>query len=656
MAAGTLATAIDQRAPVEPAPPPVQSREPALDGLRAFALAAVVVFHGIGGETSSHLGRGGFLGVDVFFVLSGYLITTLLLRERDQSGRIQLASFWVRRASRLLPALVLMLGIVVIYAHIDAQAPGQIRSAVLPSLLYYENWHTMSHGIALESHTWSLSIEEQWYLVWPVVIALALAISHRPKQWMLWAVGACTAASVAWTAWIVASNGAHAYLGTECRAQSLLVGAWLALYFSMHPRPVGRFAAHVIDICAVLGVVLLLWAFATWRQTDVPVYRGGLLAVALASAALVLAATQPGSIVRRGLSLRALVAIGIVSYGAYLLNPLVGAIFDTKVTHLNGIALFWLRIALTLAAAGLSWRLVEQPFRRAVSRWRWPWVALAVAIVAVLVGTFTINTGASNRPKVSFDQIVQSYRDLARSTPPGGSRVLVTGGSTVATLQATAPTYRSAAALGVAVGARVVAVSPRSRRRPSLVCRTSRTSSATTPRRSTYRSPARSAPTSSCSPSSPRTWRRAGLTTIRSRSRRLSGRVTPTRNSIASDAHLPASTRRLVIVEGCASAGTIAAAQSYVQARATWRMYAQSHADRVQFVQVPAGGCAGAADSTSAARTWATLAQPDRIAGRAREGRSLHLWRYRRSAASRPSTGSCCAARPTRTRCLPRAC
>src|SRR3954470_5937384 len=201
--------------------------EPALGGVRALAVSAVVVFHGIGGAGSKSLGRGGFLGVDVFFVLSGYLITTLLLRERTEDGRIALPAFWMRRARRLLPALVIMAAIAAVYEHAGAQDAAGIRSAVVPTLLYYENWFLVAHTHAPAlSHTWSLAIEEQWYLMWPVVIGFALAGGRKLATWMLAAVGTLAIASALWTAHV---SRAHAFYGTDTRGQALLVGAFLAI-------------------------------------------------------------------------------------------------------------------------------------------------------------------------------------------------------------------------------------------------------------------------------------------------------------------------------------------------------------------------------------------------------------------------------------------
>ncbi|HEY1737459.1 MAG TPA: acyltransferase [Acidimicrobiia bacterium] len=433
--------------------------EPALDGVRALAVGAVVVYHGLG-VTSSHLGRGGFLGVDVFFVLSGYLITTLLLRERASTGGIALLSFWGRRARRLLPALLVMLGSAVVYAHLVQDGARRVKSAIVPALFYFENWYSVGKPLSMVSHTWSLAIEEQWYLVWPVVLAIVLAGGRRPSWRLLATVVALTAASVAWTARIYSPLNNPAYLETTTRGQSLLVGAGLAILLALWPRPTSGRADRVIRAGGLAGLAVLVWAFATWRDNGASTFKGGLLLVALASAALILAATQPGdSGLRRLLRWRPLVALGIISYGVYLFDPVVIAVFDGPRTHLEGVPLFVLRIAITFGVAYVSWRWVEQPIRRAPSTRAWPWAVIALGVVLVLIGTATIDVPAraAKRPTLPGPDLttyLKPYRDLAKSTPSDVSRVLVLGGDRAGALAAAARPYRTSALVGIAATAR----------------------------------------------------------------------------------------------------------------------------------------------------------------------------------------------------------
>ncbi|HEY1739213.1 MAG TPA: acyltransferase [Acidimicrobiia bacterium] len=355
--------------------------------MRAVAVSAVVVFHGTGGEASNHLGRGGFLGVDVFFVLSGYLITTLLLRERIDDGRIQFREFWLRRARRLLPALVVMVAIAVIYEHAGAPQPHGIRAAVLPVLFYVENWHLVAnpHASSL-SHTWSLAIEEQWYLLWPIVVSVALARRRRPAPWMLVTLGALALASALWTAHVYSPHSVHAFYGTDTRGQDLVVGAFLAILLARWPRLAATRPSVAIRAAGAVALAILVWAFATWHQNGAYVYRGGFLLIALASAVLVFAVTRSGGgRLRRALCARPVVAVGVVSYGVYLYNPLIVSIVNPARTSQNGLTLFLLRTAITAVVVVLSWHFVERPFRSTAAKRTWPWIALGAAAAAVVL-------------------------------------------------------------------------------------------------------------------------------------------------------------------------------------------------------------------------------------------------------------------------------
>jgi len=217
--------------------PAVSGYYPALDGIRAFAVAAVVLFHaGVTGVS------GGFLGVDTFFVLSGFLITSLLLTERLRTGRIGLTAFWMRRVRRLIPGLLVMLAATVMTGHylLDGDELGLLRTDALAALGYVANWRMIFRGTgyvaatAIPSplqHTWSLGIEEQFYLLWPVLVAGLLGwLAVRKARWIL---AICCAVGAIASAWLCAhlyqpDSISRAYYGTDTRAQALLVGAALA--------------------------------------------------------------------------------------------------------------------------------------------------------------------------------------------------------------------------------------------------------------------------------------------------------------------------------------------------------------------------------------------------------------------------------------------
>ncbi|MDH3753477.1 MAG: acyltransferase, partial [Acidimicrobiia bacterium] len=215
---------------------PTLTYDPALDGLRAVAVMAVMIYHGFLGW-----GGGGFLGVDLFFVLSGYLITTLLLLEHRGTGTIALGAFWFRRAKRLLPGLFLVLAWISVYASFFAPE-GQLdtlRRETIATLFYVANWELITSGESYFEqflspsplrHVWSLAIEEQWYLVWPLVCAFGLGI--RSSRWRGWVptLAAVAVGSAVVMALLVrgTDDTNRAYYGTDARVQALVIGAVLA--------------------------------------------------------------------------------------------------------------------------------------------------------------------------------------------------------------------------------------------------------------------------------------------------------------------------------------------------------------------------------------------------------------------------------------------
>jgi peptidoglycan/LPS O-acetylase OafA/YrhL len=375
--------------------------QPALDGLRALAVGAVIAYH-----LGAGWARGGFLGVDAFFVLSGYLITSLLLNEWSGRGRISLPRFWVRRARRLLPALFVVLGAIALYAV--TLAPDNqlrtLRSDGLASLFYFANWHFVLSGqsyfdlFALPSpmrHLWSLAIEEQFYLVWPLVVLVCLRVGRGSRNILAAVCVAGIAASVAIMAALYDPvDPSRAYYGTDARAHTLLVGAVLALLLarrrvrSRQPMTTGL---HVIGVAAAVGCV---WAWARVNDQGGGLYHGGSLAFSVAVAAVIASAVQPERTpLRVLLSVPVLRWLGRISYGLYLWHwPSIVVLTEAR-TGLSGAPLTVVRLVTTLAAATLSFYLVEQPIRRGALRgWRGRiavptgFAAAAVAIVVATVG------------------------------------------------------------------------------------------------------------------------------------------------------------------------------------------------------------------------------------------------------------------------------
>lgn len=436
--------------PDSPASGPHLSYLPALDGLRAIAVIGVLVFHG----GVSWL-PGGFLGVDAFFVLSGFLITSLLVREWESAGKIALGAFWARRARRLLPALFALVLVVVCvapFAMPRGTYPG-LRGDAISTLLYVANWHFVFTGATYFAqtgpqspltHTWSLAIEEQFYLVWPIValVVLTRAKRLRPLLWVCIAGAVSSCVEMALLSHVGASV-TRLYYGTDTRAQSLLVGAALAVILAMVAQrrgaptglqaawqPVSRPARVAVAALGLAGLAGAATMWATTSGTSAFLYEGGFLLVALAAAAVIAAAVcLPAGALARTLGLLPLRQLGRISYGVYLWHYPLFLWVDAQRTHLGGAALFGLRCLLTVVLAWSSFVVLERPIRRgAALRGRRVWVALptGVALCAAVVVATTLP-----EPSPPAEAAPVAHRQML---PHGGLRVLLIGDSTATSL------------------------------------------------------------------------------------------------------------------------------------------------------------------------------------------------------------------------------
>jgi peptidoglycan/LPS O-acetylase OafA/YrhL len=351
---------------------------PALDGLRGVALVLVLVFHftGVDGPLP-----GGWAGVDVFFVLSGFLITALILDEKRVHGRVALGRFYARRALRLMPALVALLVVwsLVLLAFHDTTWLGATPSgdghgkpvAVVPALsqvalvmTYGINWlYALAHGHAPLAHLWSLAVEEQFYLVWPATLLLFVRLPKARRVWPVLALAAVSAA-LPWFLYDAGHGQNRIYFGTDTRAVGLLLGAASALIW--HRRrsrglgtrlPTGRAYAGLL----VVAAVAVSMANVPAKFLVAPALLG--LAVAQVVPYLV---DHPTSLLSRAMSPRWLVWVGKRSYGLYLWHYL-WATWTHPLPLAYGMPL---GIAGTLACTLLSWRYVESPCLRYAMRFR----------------------------------------------------------------------------------------------------------------------------------------------------------------------------------------------------------------------------------------------------------------------------------------------
>jgi peptidoglycan/LPS O-acetylase OafA/YrhL len=355
---------------VENATPPGRFAHLApLDGLRAIAVAAVMAFH-----TGAGWAVGGFLGVDVFFVLSGFLITVLLVKEWQRRGTVSLRRFYARRALRLLPAVALLCAFLLIVGPVGtgAAARNALWKAVAGTLFYFQNWQQAFHLIPilqLTDHTWSLAIEEQFYLVWPALLIGAMFLARRRGRHPLRAalalalVLAAVSALLKIVMWSGAGSQARIYYGTDTRADSLLIGAALAIAYAGGWLERAR---RQLPMLAPVAMLIIIVTFGFAHDNSSRLYQdGGLTAFALVCGVLIGGLVlAPAGLLGRVLAVAPLVWLGRISYGLYLWHWPV-----FRYLHEARLGLSWgptqlVRIAVTLAAATISYYLLERPMLR----------------------------------------------------------------------------------------------------------------------------------------------------------------------------------------------------------------------------------------------------------------------------------------------------
>lgn len=373
---------------------------PEIQGLRAVAVLLVIVYHLFPGQVS-----GGYVGVDVFFVLSGFLITSHLVREAASPAGLSLTGFWARRIRRLLPASLLVLAVccALTWAFLPGSLWDDTLRQVVTSALYVQNWELAAQSVdysamgnqpSLVQHYWSLSAEEQFYLVWPLLVLVGVVLARRAgwslRGVMLVVLGAVTVASFAYSVWQTADDAAYAYFVTPTRAWEFGVGALLALAAADAPGARRRSGAArgvgTVRLAAGwAGLVAVVWAGLV--LTDATPFPGAVAAVPVLGAAAVIWAGSDRSAasVARPLSVRPMTFVGDISYALYLWHwPLV-----VVTPYITGTDLRLRDAAVVLALTFvLSWactRWVEDPVRRSRALSAVPWRAYPVAVVGMAV-------------------------------------------------------------------------------------------------------------------------------------------------------------------------------------------------------------------------------------------------------------------------------
>ena len=410
---------------------------PALNGLRGVAVIGVVAYH-------LQLGwaKGGYLGVDLFFVLSGFLITTLLLEEWVGSRRIHLGSFWGRRARRLLPALFLVVAALAVYLVANGLwgGPGAnglvdlsgLRGDAISTLLYANNWHSIfvhqSYFAQFSTpsplqHTWSLAIEEQFYLVWPLVLLVLLRYGRRAwrRVGVVLTVGLGVLSSILMAVLFTpGADPSRVYFGTDTRLFDLMAGATIAFVAAARPQPNARARRTLHMVAPLAGVALLVFWVVAGTPGGLPtnfMFEGGFLLCAVLAGLVVADArlVEPGGLAR-GLAWRPLHFIGTISYGIYLWHWPVIVYLNGSRTGLSAWRLDLLRIAATLVLSTASYYLVERPIRLARLRgWvRWWGAPLAGVLTAVLIVAATF-------PAVADPTSLSTTSHLPPTPRPGAS-------------------------------------------------------------------------------------------------------------------------------------------------------------------------------------------------------------------------------------------
>ncbi|MBB2891360.1 acyltransferase family protein [Flexivirga oryzae] len=414
---------------------------PALDGMRAVSVLTIMLFH-----VPYEWVTGGYWSVNVFFIVSGYLITGLLLKELDKWGSIDLVGFYMRRARRLLPALLIMLVVVsVVWPRIlGDETPGTIKGDGLAALFYVANWRMVltgqsyfeQFGTVAQSpfkHAWTLGIEEQYYLLFPILmIVLFRWFGRRNRGKTLGVIVALAGASAITMAKVYVPGGdpSRVYYGTDTRMQDILVGAALAIVMSMiDPRRLSAWARR--NRRAVVGVGWIVAGLTFYWFFFIPasgwVFYGGYLVFDTMFALLVASVELVrSSSIAAVFSWHPLAWIGMLSYGLYLWHYPLFVLLTPDRTHLSGIPLQIVRFALTFAIASASYYFVEDPIRKGALRRLGKRIAAAVPIVAVIATATTILVSVNG---MRLAPTARAGQGISLSGGSGSYRVLIVGDS-----------------------------------------------------------------------------------------------------------------------------------------------------------------------------------------------------------------------------------
>ncbi|EGQ3299162.1 acetyltransferase [Staphylococcus pseudintermedius] len=387
---------------------------PGLDGVRAVAVIAIIIYH-----LNPQWLSGGFLGVDTFFVISGYLITSLLLTEYHNTGKIELMSFWLRRVKRLIPAvLFLVMGVIVLSLIFMPTEIQKVRADSIVAIFYVSNWWYIMQNVdyfeqfAVQplKHLWSLAIEEQFYLVFPIVLLSLLSFIRRLKSIRIIFLILLVISMIAMMVLYVPNeNVARVYFGTDTRIQTLLMGVLLALVwppFQLKAK-VNRQMRTMIDTAGVVGLAILFICFKFVSETNSILYYGGFFLISTVTLLVIASSVHPSGYFAKFLGNKVFTFIGSRSYSLYLWHyPIIVLIHHQFVQGQIPPLVYVVEILLMVLMAEFSYKFIEQPFRKEgfnifafnhLKNWRSQKVLRTWLVIILLIPTLLVMVGGFNR-------------------------------------------------------------------------------------------------------------------------------------------------------------------------------------------------------------------------------------------------------------------
>lgn len=370
---------------------------PGIDGLRGIAVIAIILYH-----LNPKWLPGGFLGVDTFFIISGYIITVILLREYNKDERIDLVNFYQRRIRRLIPALLWMIMIVLMYSMLfERQIVHQLKHDVIAAIFYVSNWFYIYDGLdyfqSLEvrplQHLWSLAIEEQFYILFPVV--LLWSMKRFEKMRIVQVVFGISLLSLLLMMILFdpAEGSARVYFGTDTRLQSMLLGVMFAFIWNPDrmKESIPSSTRHVVDVIGVVSLIVLLLSFYLLSDTSEVLFYGGLYGLGIVTLLIIGSVVVPGTWMASVVGHRSLVTVGQYSYSLYLWH--YPAIVFMSMHYVKGQLPWFVYIGafiVTVAMAMISYHLIEEPFRKyglkgllvRIDTYKWTLLSMVITLLS----------------------------------------------------------------------------------------------------------------------------------------------------------------------------------------------------------------------------------------------------------------------------------